>query len=170
MLIFYLNKKYSNLLGVWKMQMYSMSKFVACYWYVIQCLEHYFSLLGPPPPLNVAAYNTSSTSVMVTWQRPRYPNGIIRGYQISYTPQGGNAQLLNTSGTNSSTLLTGLQIYKVYNVSVRVLTVAYSNFSSIFTVSTDEGGKHKAQRHSTVTQTRITNNSKFHDDVNFKNF
>eukprot|EP00731_Ephydatia_muelleri_P029835 Em0021g358a len=93
----------------------------------------------PPPPLNVTAYNTSSTTIMVTWQRPQYPNGIIRGYQMSYTPQGGNASLLNISSANSSILLTGLQIYKVYNVSLRVLTAAYSNFSSVFSVSTDEG-------------------------------
>ena len=93
----------------------------------------------------MTAYNTSSTTIMVTWQRPQYPNGIIRGYQMSYTPQGGNASLLNISSANSSILLTGLQIYKVYNVSLRVLTAAYSNFSSVFSVSTDEGGKRNTQ-------------------------
>ena len=79
---------------------------------------------------------------MVTWQRPQFPNGIIRGYQIRYIPQGGNDQTLNVGPADSSTLLIGLEIYKLYYISVSVQTIQYSNFTNDIAVSTDEGGKH----------------------------
>ena len=103
-----------------------------------------FSLLAPSPPLGLMAYNTSSTSIMVTWQLPQYPNGFIRGYQVRYLVLGGNSSFVNVSMALTSAQLTGLLVYTVYNVSVRALTIGYSNFTDVFTVSTDEGGKYSS--------------------------
>eukprot|EP00731_Ephydatia_muelleri_P029842 Em0021g365a len=94
---------------------------------------------APSPPLNVMAYNISSTSIMVTWQPPLTPNGIIRGYQVNYFVTGGNGatSVVDTNVTNS-TLLTGLSIYTTYTIFVRAMTVVYGN-STLVDVSTDEG-------------------------------
>ena len=107
---------------------------------LFNCAYHQ-TILAPSPPLNVVAYNTSSTSIVVTWQPPQLPNGIIRGYQVNYTLSGGagTTSVVNTNVTNS-TLLTGLSIYKKYIVFVRALTVTLGNSSFDIMVSTNEDG------------------------------
>ena len=98
--------------------------------------------LAPSPPLSAMAYNTSSTSIMVTWQPPQSPNGIIRGYQVNYTSSGGTwtTAVVDTNVTNS-TLLTGLSIYTTYTIFVKARTVTLGNSSAIVIVSTNEDGK-----------------------------
>ena len=109
---------------------------------------------APSPPLSMMAYNTSSTSIMVTWQPPQSPNGIIRGYQVNYTSSGGTWTIVevDTNVTNS-TLLTGLSIYTTYTIIVKARTVTLGNRSAIVIVSTNEDGKFlfAAMRHMTYT-------------------
>ena len=99
------------------------------------------TILASSPPLNVMAYNTSSTSIMVTWQPPQFRNGIIRGYQVNYTVSGGagTTSVMNTNVTNS-TLLTGLSINKEYIIYVRAMTVTLGISSSMVMISTNEDG------------------------------
>ena len=42
--------------------------------------------LVPSSPIGLKACNITTTSIPISWQLPHDPNGIIRGYQISYTP------------------------------------------------------------------------------------
>ena len=89
------------------------------------------------------AYNTSSTSIMVTWQSPLTPNGMIRGYQVNYFVTGGNGatSVVDTNVTDS-TVLTGLSIYTNYTIFVRAKTVTLGDNSISVMVSTNEDGKY----------------------------
>ena len=102
---------------------------------------HMATPLAPSPPLSVKAYNTSFTSIMVTWHPPQSPNGIIRGYQVNYTSSEGTwtTAVVDTNVTNS-TLLTGLSIYTTYTIIVKARTVTLGNSSAIVIVSTNEDG------------------------------
>ena len=118
----------------------------------MSCIEYYVIIyminlhtVTPPapfPPLSVMAYNTSSTSIMVTWQPPQSTNGIIRGYQVNYTSSGGTwtTSVVDT-GVINSIVLTNLSIYTTYTIFVRARTVTLGNSSTSIFVSTNEDGK-----------------------------
>ena len=105
-------------------------------------IRYLLNCSAPSAPLNVMAYNTSSTSIMVTWQPPLSPNGIIRSYQVSYLANGGTSLVTNDTGVVTSTLLTGLSIYTTYTIFVKARTITLGNNSTTIIVSTDEYCKH----------------------------
>ena len=99
---------------------------------------------APSAPLNVAAFNTSSTSVRVAWDRPETPNGIIINYVISYYPTDvGASSSMNTSTGNNNevTDLTELDIYTSYTITVTAVTVTQGGPSTSLSVFTNEDGK-----------------------------
>ena len=56
---------------------------------------------APSQPLNVTAYNVSSTSIMVTWEPPMMPNGIIRSYRVQFNrTTDGSLDNINTNNTS----------------------------------------------------------------------
>ena len=76
----------------------------------------------------------------ISWQPPHDVNGIIRGYQISYTPHGENECLHDVVGDTTSTELTFLNPHTEYTIRVRAKTVDFGDYSTPITVSTlDEG-------------------------------
>lgn len=99
------------------------------------------------PPGNVTAYNTSSTSILVTWTRPKESSiqGELLGYEITFTPAWGNAS--NTRRVmlcyrNTSYNLTRLLVYTPYNITVAAFTkVGIGNESDIKQTWTDEDRK-----------------------------
>ena len=105
-------------------------------------IRYLLNCSAPSAPLNVMAYNTSSTSIMVTWQPPVSPFGIIRSYQVSYLANRGTTIATSDTDVVTSTLLTGLSIYTTYTIFVRARTVTLGNNSTAVTVSTDEYCKH----------------------------
>ena len=99
---------------------------------------------APSAPLNVTAFNTSTTSVRVTWERPETPNGIITNYEISYYPTdvGAGSSMSTSTGNNSEvTDLTELDIYTSYTITVTAVTITQGDPSTSVSVFTNEDGK-----------------------------
>lgn len=106
-----------------------------------------FTFLAPSaPPVNVTAYNLSSTSVMVTW----FPvpddmlNGILQSYRVVYRKASSvnSAQLeMEVANTSLSVIISSLKKFTVYSVWVKAVTVAEGPSSAVVNVSTDEDGK-----------------------------
>ncbi|XP_046841964.1 titin-like isoform X3 [Xenia sp. Carnegie-2017] len=82
----------------------------------------------PGPPVNVTLQRSSSTVLNLTWEIPRDPNGIIRGYNVSWSkvlndknetvPMNRNS----TNTTNTSFSISNLDPYSIYNVSLNAFT------------------------------------------------
>ena len=93
--------------------------------------------------------STSSVQIVVTWDvvPPIDQNGIITMYEVLYQPLetfGGAIQTLtrNLSGTEMSVVLTDLEEFVYYNISVRAYTsVGEGPYSSDMTAQTLEDGK-----------------------------
>ena len=93
--------------------------------------------------------STSSVQIVVTWDvvPPIDQNGIITMYEVLYQPLetfGGAIQTLtrNLSGTEMSVVLTDLEEFVYYNISVRAYTsVGEGPYSSDMTSQTLEDGK-----------------------------
>ena len=77
----------------------------------------------------------------ISWQPPHDPNGIIRGYQLSYTPHGESECLHDVVGEATSTELTFLKPHTEYTICVRAKTVDLGDYSTPITVHTLEDGE-----------------------------
>ena len=101
------------------------------------------------PPQKVRATPNSSTTIVVMWEEviPIDQNGVITMYEVMYTPLEVFAGAIGTGIKNvtshsSSVVLTDLEEYVFYNISVRAYTqVGHGNFSSPTTQRTNEDGK-----------------------------
>ena len=98
---------------------------------------------------NIEGYNTSSTTIRVTWKFPPLAeqNGIIISYTVSYQAVGGSyrdgrKKHKQVTGISTQTDLTGLEEYVAYIISVSASTSAGEGPSSItIVVRTAEAGK-----------------------------
>ena len=99
------------------------------------------------PPGNVQAHNTSSTSLMVTWNPvpQQYVHGILRGYTVTYRVENSNSGEAHNATTRKTSMeVTGLHKYTKYMIRVLAFTVkGNGNVSAWISVSTDEDGKYK---------------------------
>ena len=112
---------------------------------------YYFYSPAPSAPLNVTAHNLSSTSIMVTWQPPVTPNGIVRFYRVKYDVDhefsgsgdnsGGGGSINNVNTTNTSVIITMLDNYTTYEVQVFATTITEGDGSVVVRVRTDENSK-----------------------------
>ena len=93
------------------------------------------------PPLEVKILNITFTSMTISWQPPHDPNGIIRGYQVSYTTHGERKCLHDCVGDTTSTELTSLKPHTEYTIRVRAKTVKLGQYSTPITANTNEDGK-----------------------------
>ena len=97
-------------------------------------------------PVNVAAFNTSSTSIRVSWNEApvNQQNGVILGYHIFYKALPSGEELNKTvSNTTLTDDLTGLQEFVQYNISVAAFTSAGTGpRSAPLSVFTAEDSKH----------------------------
>jgi hypothetical protein len=88
------------------------------------------------------AFNTSSTSIRITWTPPLFPNGIIQQYIITYyiTSAGPSASdsTMVVMGDVTMAELTDLMIFTTYSISVVAETVDSGDPSETVTVTTDE--------------------------------
>ena len=98
------------------------------------------------PPVDVFAYNTSQTTIYVTWSPPD-PNtipGVLVGYEVSFTPASQNASATRRvmlCACNTSVELKNLTIYTLYNITVAAFTkVGIGNESDVIRTWTEEGG------------------------------
>ena len=80
------------------------------------------------PPEDVAAAETTPTTVTLTWSPPAKANGVIQRYEVLYENQTFSA-VVNTS--DPSATLTHLRPFSRYNVSVRAYTrLGHGNHTS----------------------------------------
>ena len=106
-----------------------------------------FFLAPASPPSNVTATVISPTSIMVTWDMvpPIDQNGVITMYEVLYEPLetfGGAIGPLTSNSTAMSLLLTGLEEFVNYNISVRAYTsVGAGPYSEDITEMTSEDGE-----------------------------
>ena len=93
-----------------------------------QSVKTDFDLLAPSAaPGSVQGYNTSSSSIRVTWASVAavHQNGIIVSYRVSYQAVGGSFIDGTTRDKQVSNQadLTGLEAYVDYNITVYASTV-----------------------------------------------
>lgn len=98
------------------------------------------------PPQNVSSYNTSSTSIYVSWHEVShgFVHGILLGYRVLYkvASEIHNNSVVSTSETTKEKELQGLKKFTMYEIAVLAFTRIGDgvNSTSIF-VSTDEDSK-----------------------------
>ena len=110
-------------------------------------IVHCLSYTAPSAPLNVTALAINPTSVMVTWQPPLIPNGIIRSYQVEVSDSGSG--FTNTSvdvdysfdGATNSAVISMLDENATYLIQVFAVTVSIGQGSDIIIVTTEENSK-----------------------------
>lgn len=102
-------------------------------------MHHFIAPSGIP--INLSGVNTSSTSLLISWQPLEVDdqNGIILGYNVTYFSNDDDSVMTVTSDTMIS--ITGLSVYTVYNVSVAAYTVVGTGPSDSITVRTDSTGE-----------------------------
>ena len=93
---------------------------------------------APSAPVNVVIYNTTSTSITVTWQPPITPNGIVRLYRIRFTT-GGVADNINSLST--LIVINMLEIFVTYQIQVFARTIVEGTGSDTISVTTDQDSK-----------------------------
>ena len=103
-------------------------------------------LLSEPDgaPQNVTGQNTSSTSILVSWEevQAELRNGIITGYNITYQSLTENDNgFLQASANDHLANLTGLKEFVEYNISVVAFTVKGDGLPSVIVVRTDQDSK-----------------------------
>lgn len=124
------------------------------WFYLYSSLSYLRSLFSPSissvpdhPPSKVTAYNTSSTSVNVTWQPIPLDqrNGILLGYHVRYwrhDRENDNISIVTVNSTSLYAELDGLGKYKEYVIQVAGSTVAgLGNFSEPVFVRTEQDGE-----------------------------
>ena len=100
-------------------------------------------------PENIEGYNTSSTTIRVTWKVPpsAEQNGIIIWYTLSYQAIGGSyndstKRYKKVTGASTQADLTGLEENVLYNITVLAATGAGEGPNSIaVAVRTSKAGK-----------------------------
>ena len=97
-------------------------------------------------PQNVSSYNTSSTSLHVSWHEvPHgFVHGILLGYHVLYREATGvrNYSVVSTSATVKVKELQGLEKFTIYEITVLAFTrIGNGVNSTVIFVSTDEDSK-----------------------------
>ena len=110
------------------------------------CISFFFSVPSRPP-INMTAFNTSSTSINVTWEPvpDDHVNGIVLGYRLFYK-QADKAiddfSNLTVNSTVFSIELESLEFYTKYELQLLAFTVVGDgNVSEPVYCMTDEDGK-----------------------------
>ena len=95
----------------------------------------------------MTSFNTSSTSVNVTWSPPT-PDltfGILRSFEIGYyitsQPENSLQSIQNIPSIDREYEITGLMEFTNYSIEVSAITIDNGPFSSPVTVVTDEDSK-----------------------------
>lgn len=104
-------------------------------------------LVPSQPPTDLTAYNTSSTSLQVTWGKvPKgFVHGILQGYRVFYKRTGDKSDSYanSTTGPNERKLhITGLEKFTAYSMKVLAFTRKGDGAVSVnISVLTDEDGR-----------------------------
>lgn len=100
------------------------------------------------PPSNIVAYNTSSSSINVTWYpifSGNLPDDNFTGYRVSYREYSLDQEVnfvLCSSANFYTTELTSLNVFSNYCIDIALFTERkVSNTSQCLFITTDEAGK-----------------------------
>lgn len=99
---------------------------------IYTCFSH--TRIGPGMPPNVSAVVNSTTEITVYWMEvPAFDrNGIILLYEVLYRSTLDQTQSLNTTDSSTFTLLlSGLEEFSEYNITVRAYTEAGAGEESV---------------------------------------
>ena len=106
-----------------------------------------FVILTAPtaPPSNITAYNTSSTSLQITWQSvpEEFASGRIAAFELSFTKleQSNSVFSIILCATEFQFSLENLTVFTNYCIQLAAFTRrGIGNMSECLFVSTDEGG------------------------------
>ena len=104
-----------------------------------------FFATAPSSPTNVSAISLSSDTILVEWNEPLEPNGIVRYYVITvyesdYSLARNRTQENSTSADRSRTI-GRLQPFTQYSVIVQAVTVEPGSESEVAVVRTNESGR-----------------------------
>lgn len=116
--------------------------------FTIFILWHFIFFSVPSrSPINVTAFNTSSTSINVTWEPvpDDHVNGIVLGYRLFYKQADKAINDFSNLTVNSSIFdieINGLKFYTKYELRLLAFTmVGDGNISEPVYCMTDEDGK-----------------------------
>ncbi|KAK3696715.1 hypothetical protein QZH41_013070, partial [Actinostola sp. cb2023] len=108
-------------------------------WDQQQCTKRRTMQTGPSAPIGVTVTAKSSTSILVKWEVPNTPNGVITRYLIYYGYQKDNLSNNDeVTGKTHSKEIKGLRKFTPYYVQVRGKTTEPGNASDVKTVKTLE--------------------------------
>ena len=111
-------------------------------------LDHFiYSIVPNAPPQSIFSVNTSSTSLLVTWQPVPYSdaNGVVYAYIVSIKRAQSNESWVNYTQYEPVLQMTytGLLRYVVYTIKVSAVTSRGSGpFSTEVLPSTDQDSKY----------------------------
>ena len=114
----------------------------------------FISTVPSRPPMNLAGYNTSSTSIAIRWGEipSTFVHGYLLGHQISYEQISGEmddsqtAVTVDTSPYDRNKSLSGLQVYTKYCVRLAGRTrIGTGKKSECKNITTDEESKNKVK-------------------------
>ena len=114
----------------------------------------FISTVPSQPPMNLAGYNTSSTSIAIKWGEipSTFVHGYLLGHQISYEQISGEmdgfqtAVIVDTSPYDRNKSLSGLQVYTKYCVRLAGRTrIGTGKKSECMNITTDEESKKKVK-------------------------
>ena len=95
---------------------------------------------APTVPTAVMAVAVNSTAITVTWGRPDTPNGIIRGYNISYLlPDSGDEVVINVEPIIRTVTVGDLSPFTSYEFTVAAFTIEMGPGETV-NATTDEAG------------------------------
>ena len=85
----------------------------------------------------------NSTSILIMWEQPESPNGILRFYRITYSSVQPSTipSTANTTDNSTSVIIDNLEPFTAYNVSVVGVTVEEGPPSEVVTIMTNESGR-----------------------------
>ena len=98
-----------------------------------------------PSPTSVSAISLSSDTILVEWNEPLEPNGIVRYYVItvyeSDSSLASNRTQENSTPADRSHTIGRLQPFTQYSVIVQAVTVEPGSESEVAVVRTNESGR-----------------------------
>ncbi len=95
----------------------------------------------PDDPPSFMTAETTAFGVVLTWEDPQIPNGIIVSYTLSYNITSGNVSIVIDVLTGRMHTLSGLDAYTYYEVTIMAETEIGSGPATSIVVQTSESSK-----------------------------
>lgn len=102
---------------------------------------HAHTLTVPSPPTNIVITNITSTSALVRWSAPTFPNGEILLYSISIMDESSDVRLLNSTIAEIDLLLDSLRPFTEYSVTLYAMNSVMGEVSELMQFTTLEDGE-----------------------------